>query len=155
MSINLTGHGTRTGEICPKCGMDDWAFIDNPTEYTKICVGCANNGDLTTTTYKKQDYVDNFECPDCGGLNGTLEENRTKLGVRCANCGKLTIMLLKNSSATDNRHLATKNEPKCPKCGSTSITTGARGVNLMWGLIGASKTVNRCASCGHTWKPKR
>ena len=43
----------------------------------------------------------------------------------------------------------------CPKCGSTSITTGARGVNLMWGLIGASKTVNRCASCGHTWKPKR
>lgn len=41
----------------------------------------------------------------------------------------------------------------CPKCGSKSIATGARGVNLTFGLIGASKTVNRCANCGHTWKP--
>lgn len=45
------------------------------------------------------------------------------------------------------------NVPKCPKCGSTSISTGARGVNHFWGFIGASKTVNRCANCGHTWKP--
>lgn len=45
------------------------------------------------------------------------------------------------------------NTPKCPKCGSTAITTGARGVNLTSGMIGASKTVNRCANCGHTWKP--
>lgn len=45
--------------------------------------------------------------------------------------------------------------PTCPKCGSTSITTGPRGVNFTWGLIGASKTVNRCANCGHMWKPKK
>ena len=44
--------------------------------------------------------------------------------------------------------------PRCPKCGSTNISTGARGVNWKWGLIGASKTVNRCAKCGHTWAPK-
>lgn len=42
----------------------------------------------------------------------------------------------------------------CPKCGSTSISTGARGVNHFWGFIGASKTVNRCAKCGHMWEPK-
>lgn len=42
----------------------------------------------------------------------------------------------------------------CPKCGSTAITTGARGVNNFWGLLGASKTVNRCGNCGYTWKPK-
>ncbi len=46
-----------------------------------------------------------------------------------------------------------KNQVHCPKCGSTSITTGARGVNLTFGLLGASKTVNRCGKCGHTWKP--
>ncbi len=46
-----------------------------------------------------------------------------------------------------------KNQVRCPKCGSTSITTGARGVNLTFGLLGASKTVNRCGKCGHTWKP--
>jgi len=44
-----------------------------------------------------------------------------------------------------------KNQVHCPKCGSTSITTGARGVNLTFGLLGASKTVNRCAKCGYTW----
>lgn len=44
--------------------------------------------------------------------------------------------------------------PTCPRCGSTSITTGARGVSGFWGFIGASKTVNRCANCGHTWTPK-
>lgn len=43
----------------------------------------------------------------------------------------------------------------CPRCGSTSITTGARGVNWMLGLIGASKTVNRCANCGHMWEPRK
>lgn len=41
----------------------------------------------------------------------------------------------------------------CPKCGSTSVTTGARGVNWTLGLIGASKTVNHCGKCGHTWTP--
>lgn len=41
----------------------------------------------------------------------------------------------------------------CPKCKSISITTGARGVNFMFGLLGASKTVNHCAKCGYTWKP--
>lgn len=41
----------------------------------------------------------------------------------------------------------------CPKCGSTAITTGARGVNWFWGFIGANKTVNRCGKCGYTWKP--
>lgn len=46
------------------------------------------------------------------------------------------------------------NTVKCPRCGSTSITSGARGVNWTWGLIGASKTVNRCGNCGHTWKPR-
>lgn len=46
------------------------------------------------------------------------------------------------------------NKIKCPKCGSTQITAGARGVNHFWGFIGASKTVNRCAKCGHTWKPQ-
>lgn len=42
----------------------------------------------------------------------------------------------------------------CPKCNSTAITTGARGVSWFWGTIGSSKTVNRCANCGYTWKPK-
>ncbi len=42
---------------------------------------------------------------------------------------------------------------RCPKCGSTAITTGSRGINWFWGTIGSGKTVNRCGKCGYTWKP--
>lgn len=43
---------------------------------------------------------------------------------------------------------------KCPKCGSTLITAGQRGYNVLTGFIGSSKTMNRCANCGYKWKPK-
>lgn len=48
---------------------------------------------------------------------------------------------------------SSKNQIHCPKCNSTAITTSARGVSWFWGTIGSSKTVNRCANCGYTWKP--
>lgn len=45
------------------------------------------------------------------------------------------------------------NTVRCPKCGSTNITAGQRGYSLLTGFIGSGSTVNRCASCGHKWKP--
>lgn len=45
--------------------------------------------------------------------------------------------------------------PHCPKCNSTSITTGSRGYSMVWGFIGSGKTVNRCGNCGHKWEPKK
>ena len=47
------------------------------------------------------------------------------------------------------------NQVKCPKCGSTQITTGQRGYSLFSGFLGSNKTVNRCANCGYKWEPKR
>lgn len=44
--------------------------------------------------------------------------------------------------------------PTCPRCGSTYISTGARGVDGFWGFFGASRTVNRCANCGYSWEPR-
>ena len=47
------------------------------------------------------------------------------------------------------------NEPiKCPRCGSTQITTGQRGYSFLTGFLGSNKAVNRCAKCGHTWEPR-
>lgn len=48
---------------------------------------------------------------------------------------------------------AEKNKIKCPRCGSTNITTGQRGFKLTTGFIGSNKTVNRCGNCGYSWKP--
>lgn len=50
-------------------------------------------------------------------------------------------------------YLAKKNLPKCPKCGSTSITAGQKGYSLLTGFIGSGKTVNRYVNCGFKWKP--
>lgn len=58
----------------------------------------------------------------------------------------------------DGSHLTLKSNRDskicCPKCGSTQITTGARGYSIVSGFWGSNKTVNRCAKCGHTWKPR-
>lgn len=42
---------------------------------------------------------------------------------------------------------------RCPRCGSTAVTTTSRGYSLLTGFIGSNKTVNRCGKCGHTWRP--
>lgn len=46
-----------------------------------------------------------------------------------------------------------KNQVRCPRCGSPNITAGQRGYSLLTGFVGSSSTVNRCANCGHKWKP--
>ena len=46
------------------------------------------------------------------------------------------------------------NTLKCPKCGSTSVSTGQRGYSFFWGFLGSSSTMNRCGNCGHKWKPR-
>lgn len=60
---------------------------------------------------------------------------------------------VKQQEQAEESRVEEKDVVHCPKCGSTSITTGARGVNWFWGFIGANKTVNRCGKCGYTWKP--
>ena len=140
------------GEKCPKCNNDEWLIIDEKNYYKQFCNKCYNY-----IEHNKQDYVSKFECPDCGSLSGTLEENDFKLGVRCSNCGKLHIMLEKHTTINNRNNTpkptANTNIPKCPKCGSTAITAGQRGYSFLTGFIGSSKTVNRCANCGYKWKP--
>lgn len=42
---------------------------------------------------------------------------------------------------------------RCPKCGSTSVTTQERGYSIMWGVLGSTKKKNLCQKCGYTWWP--
>lgn len=149
------------GKKCKICGSDDWLVVDNPNEYVEDCLACARNNVDGMIVYRKQDFVSKFECPDCGGLSGTLEENDLKLGVRCSNCNKLVIMIEKHPSMTNNRNIVQKqnpveNKPKCPTCGSVNIKkigTGDRVASVaMFGLF--SKKINKsfkCKFCGYTW----
>lgn len=88
--------------------------------------------------------------------NITLEEaNKIKSAIEKVG-GKVSITKADSNAVEYNtdQHRASLNVPYCPKCGSTSITTGARGVDGFWGFFGASRTVNRCANCGHSWEPR-
>ncbi len=53
----------------------------------------------------------------------------------------------------ENSRAQAANTVKCPRCGSTNITAGQRGFSLLTGFVGSGKTVNRCANCGHKWRP--
>lgn len=52
----------------------------------------------------------------------------------------------------DNIQSTNKITIKCPKCGSTSVTTTTRGYSIMLGFIGSGKVINICGNCGHKWK---
>ncbi len=140
---------------CQACGADEWVGIDGAYSYIELC----NNCEKRKVEFKKQDYVDNFECPYCGGLTGVREENKRKFGVRCSNCGELTICFTKvdellmdeklTAAITDYARSLVSDQVVCPRCGSESVTTGTRGISL-----GVGRTVNRCARCGYAWKPE-
>lgn len=46
-----------------------------------------------------------------------------------------------------------RNTIKCPKCGSTAVSTVNRGYSFWTGFIGSSSPRNVCQKCGYKWKP--
>lgn len=109
-----------------------------------------NSNNQNQSTIKK--------CPMCG------REYPKKQAI----CPKCDVVLMrkkvyeqlemdKNLNAIQNEVKKLENQqnvPKCPKCGSTAISTGARGFSIVTGFLGSDQTVNRCGNCGYKWKPK-
>lgn len=52
-----------------------------------------------------------------------------------------------------DEYLAQKNQVRCPRCGSTQISTWQTLKRGLFGLVYNQITVNRCANCGYTWEP--
>lgn len=46
-----------------------------------------------------------------------------------------------------------REQVRCPRCGSTQISTGQTLKRALFGLMYNQITVNRCANCGYTWEP--
>lgn len=123
-------------------------FTENnsPTEVEIICNKCGNYINISDMS-----LFDKVQSDYC-----IISINKTIL-CNCGNiCGSGIVepkKLQTIKEVTKSSHSSYTNIPNCPKCNSTAITASARGVNMIWGFIGASKTVNRCANCGYTWKP--
>ena len=58
-----------------------------------------------------------------------------------------------NSRTPRNIIQYTPPQVRCPKCGSTSITTINRGFSIWTGFLGSGKPVNVCQACGHKFIP--
>lgn len=122
---------------CPECGKEI-------SDQSNQCIHCGFPLDQLQKTIINKDLSDE-KCPVCGVQKKHIIKDNIK--ETCAVCG----YVFNQEYVQNNQELLPK--PKCPKCGSTSITTGQRGYSLLTGFLGSNKTVNRCANCGHTWKP--
>lgn len=147
--------------------------------YLKYCATCAKDESVEPGIINGErgyDYYEEDQCFTCGCtnlINTGLHMHETGIILRASEnfeVVKAMIELKKNDpieysiklaqfkEMADNKRKAEEAErliPKCPKCGSKSITTGQKGYGLVMGFLGSNKTVNRCGSCGHTWQPKK
>jgi predicted Zn-ribbon and HTH transcriptional regulator len=123
--------------LCPECGKEI-------SSKSKQCIYCGYP--IEESSLGDNDLSDS-RCPMCGVQKKHIIKDNIK--EVCSVCGYMF-----NEEYVKN-HKELLPDPKCPKCGSTAITAGQRGYSLLTGFLGSNKTVNRCANCGHTWKPGR
>lgn len=167
-------------KMCPNCGypINDPTV---PDVKNNICVFKGQRYDLTEVlecvkeTYDENGYttdkkftarsmlnraIPTIGC-DAGELMGYLAVHHKVPDFNFIPTGdpyKYRLVKPKGYNSNINIHKAFEEEqkkliPKCPKCGSTSITTGSRGYSLFTGFLGSGKTVNRCGNCGYKWNP--
>lgn len=148
----------------------------------KYCENCAQKlkGTDSWGSYENTEYIRGFitylddesvtKCPECDHDIITVNMSHDDfLTIRDAsNCNRdLLFAMIKlhdddpieyELKIAQFREIAERkkiedSKPRCPKCGSTSITAGQKGYSFWTGFLGSNKTVNRCSNCGHTWKP--
>lgn len=126
------------GKTCPKCGsMKDTSL----EEYSK-CYFCKTQ--MTATDLDS--HVHSHMSIEQRRLYARehLDMNRLDINLYTKRLEHMDMVFKKEEE---------RRTPKCPKCGSKSITAGQRGFSIITGFIGSGATVNRCANCGYKWKP--
>ena len=144
--------------ICHKNNKESWIYtsgfdVDAEKQHRTKCVTCG--GELQKTVLTVEEYSileqNSIDTSFFDAMIDLKQKDPIEFQLKMSQF-KTQVQQQKNSNSTNTT--PTKDVIHCPKCNSTAITTGARGVNNFWGLLGASKTVNRCGNCGYTWKPK-
>ena len=142
--------GIKLNKFCSKCNSDDWDCVDKEHEYYEFCDKCSKLG----LKVRKQDYLDEFQCPKCNCLEGTIEENKKFIAVRCKNCGDQKVVLEKHTTKdhrtavlNERKNPTTSNVKKCPKCGGTQFTPVRKKYSLLTGFL-TNKVDLICNKCG-------
>lgn len=133
---------------CPKCGgIEMWQ-----PELVPVCEYCKS--ELRDTEYIFEDVIDRGDVkPEIKKaiFEKYIKDNPQYSEEAVKNRKEKECINMRNSGVSIS---AAKNTLKCPKCGSTAVSTGQRGFSLLTGFIGAGQTMNRCGKCGYKWKPK-
>ena len=126
-----------------------WYYNPEDKPDFEICEHCGSKIFKSPLTVEEYAYIDCIAEDDREFLDAMIElkqkdiiEFKTKIAQFKAQV-----------DAQEERKRQERNLPRCPKCGSTSITSSQRGYSFWTGFLGSNKTVNRCSNCGHTWKP--
>lgn len=60
---------------------------------------------------------------------------------------------LKQQESAKKMEEESKNQIRCPECGSIAIQTVNRGYSFWTGFLGSGSQRNVCQKCGYKWKP--
>lgn len=147
------------------------------SQYVRLCPNCKSKSNENSclrgcgySTYLKED---NYTCEVCGGtVNDLKMYSKDYIVLTAISPERKFIETMLQLQETDiveynlkmsqfrtqvqqqeNSRAQAANTVKCPRCGSANITAGQRGFSLLTGFVGSGRTVNRCANCGHKWRP--
>lgn len=146
--------------LCTECNSASYIKPESVQEDAIWCSRCrAKTKKKTPLTV--DEYVQiKLTSPDRNFINAMIELKQKdiiafneKVAIFRSEVERQTAIERQEIAERQAREKAEKNRPRCPKCGSTSITAGQRGFSLLTGFIGSGNTVNRCSNCGHKWKP--
>lgn len=134
--------------ICDNCG---WQFMTKPNEIPSRdkCERCGGQFIHTNITAEEMFLIERTS-KDREFINAMIELKKNDIIEY-----QTRISQFRSQAKADGCYSKPKPKVCCPKCGSESITAGQRGYSLLTGFLGSGKTVNRCAKCGHSWKPER
>lgn len=166
---------------CKKCLIENRSKLSSKGFYSSI--GSAAKENLEKYIGIRWNEEENCKCPKCADVmvnshvtslqfldildysNNSIDYTLAMLELKNNNIIEFTNQMNIVKEKMDekrqewaNKQLGINNtqetdQVKCPRCGSTQITTGQRGYSLFSGFLGSNKTVNRCANCGYSWKP--
>lgn len=143
-------------KICPRCGDHMLDYEDKES----ICRTCEHT--LINTNFTMDDYETASDVDKLPELFQRIRERYVinspefdeKLYNEVIDKEYMENMRVDALMESLSKNSQKNNVLKCPKCGSTAVTTGQKGFSLLTGFWGSGKTVNRCGKCGYKWKPR-
>ena len=140
-------------------------FEEGVLKYNKIFKICKEVSEKSFISYQvvekelyEGDFNNNLKQTPFIAYHGLTKDNAEWL-CKIFRRNNATVSVVEDNSSTDNpiNNAISKLTSKvlcCPRCGSSDVVIGQRGVSLLWGFLGSNKTTNRCGKCGYMWQPK-